>query len=89
MADSRDDGGRETTSRKAYSRRSASGRSMTRSARARAASSDASSLSNVSAWSGVLERFRLVQAIVASGASKIVRPGCGAERQKNVYMPRR
>ena len=32
---------------------------------------------------------RRVQVVLASGASNTVRPGCGAERQKNVYMPRR
>ena len=53
-------------------------------ARARANSKKASSLSSVSAWSGVFERMRRVQAWVPSGASKTISDGCGVARQKKV-----
>ncbi len=46
-------------------------------------------MSSVSACSGVFERLRRVQVVPASGASKTIRPGCGAERWNQVYMPRR
>ena len=37
----------------------------------------------------MFDRARRVQAVPASGASKTVRAGCGADRQKWVYIPRR
>ena len=41
-------------------------------------------MSSVSAWSGVFERMRRVQAWVPSGASKTISDGCGVARQKKV-----
>ena len=38
---------------------------------------------------GVFDRFRRVQVTDASGASNVTSCGCGAERQKYVYIPRR
>ena len=53
-----------------------------RAARARAISMNASSLSKISAWSGVSDRSRRVQACVRLGASNVVKNGYGVARQR-------
>ena len=60
-----------------------------RPASAWAHSKNAWSLSSVSACNGVSERLRRVQAEAGVRGVEHRQRGVGAERQKNVYMPRR
>src|SRR4030095_10438243 len=60
-----------------------------RSAKASAASVYASSLSRVSAWSGVFDDERFAVHAVRSTASKLMKLGYGAVRRHTVYTPRR